>query len=264
MCKQLIVGLVLALGLTSMVCAEEIVIGNWEGGMDGWNKGPWEGSVFDGYSSIGATLGNTSLMVKNDHTNYWAMMSSPVAAGYDLTHGKFRIDASFRTNEWPSGDVWVMLDALAIQTSTDGVNWVDWRQVNATYPDSNGIYRPTGFQTVIDRNTGSIIPDYPDQYYLSKVWTPWDVYSDRTYVWDLDTLGIGPEATRYGVKVSVSILTNQTIAYSGETYLDNARFDNAQFVPEPATLLLLTLGGMLLRRRKYKTCISSHTPTSLF
>jgi endonuclease/exonuclease/phosphatase family metal-dependent hydrolase len=214
MYKQIIMSFALVIIQVSVSHAE--LIGSWENNMDGWDNGAEFGwtAVFDGYSSIGATIGNTSLMVRNGSSNYWAMKSSLVAIGADLTHGKFRIDASFRVNEWPAGDVWAMLDSLAIRTSTDGVNW-DWRQVNASYEASPGVWLSTGLLTVIDRNTGEILSD--------KTWGSWIGNSDRTYIWDLNTIGVGPEVTQYGIIVVISINTNQNISNAGKVYLDNAR-----------------------------------------
>lgn len=237
MCKQLIVGLVLILGLTSTVFAEDIVIGNWENSLDGWSNGnavyEWNANLL-GYSSIGATLGSKSLIVQNGQPNYWVLMSSPVLMGTDLRNAKFSIDATFIANEWPNPP-WpdnsrVKTDSLGIQTSTDGVNW-DWRQINMD----------SGLVTVINRRNGEAIRNF---------WWPDDGDSDTTYTWDLSQLGIGPEATRYGVRVCVSIWTNQTFSTAGNVYLDNARLINVQPAPEPATLLLLTIGGLFLRNRK--------------
>jgi hypothetical protein len=264
MCKNLVV-LALVLGMVS-TSYSDIIVGNWEWSLDGWNTDSAEGepqgqgyTSFDGYSPIGATLDSRSLMVRTGPGNgddYWKI-ASPVVAVPNLMGGKFKLDVSLRVNEWDVNG-WFQLDSLAFSTNVgiDGVPFTDSRQVINHYqdPENPGTWLSTGSVTVTDRDTGVTS--------LNTAWGPWLGDVNWTYTWDLSNMklrtwtgGEWPEFSDIDwtgvnqVRIFVSMQQpNIPVEDAGYVYLDNARL----LVPEPASALIMALGATIisLHRRK--------------
>jgi len=225
MCKKLLV-ICLALVMSS-ACYAESIIGNWEGTNDGWTS-----AASPGYSSsTGVTLGDQAWLLYPPAGWSTLMSAGTLAVGEGMTMAElkapgayFEIDITWVADEWvsdgPEGDIWVKLDAMAIQG--DGLGWT---QFNVSVDTAN--------------------PSYPGS---------WDPYywgggaHTRTLRYDLpDVSAFSDTPTWFQIFLHANYGTNGgTILQSGGYYVDNFRL-----VPEPATIAMLGIGALaLIRKRK--------------
>jgi len=210
----------IVLGLVSIGHAE--VIGDFEGGsLDGWRLNDWEannGSVSTSSTAGTATLGSSSLALVTD-AGYWALAYDsgaltvqPTALTFDLT-----MIASEWTDPCAVADAWTQV-ADKIHLQGGGITTVE-----------------TTAATAVDRVTG--LP-------TGKDWGNWGgTEPDAFKTFTLDLTGIPLVGTDW-FQINISVQNNPGLD-GGNFY-----FDNIQLVPEPATMLLLGLGGLILRRRK--------------
>jgi hypothetical protein len=190
------------------------------------------------YSTTGVTQGSKALKISAGvpwQQNLAVRSYECSYTGYDaggntfvqgfLANSKIALDVTFVTADWVS--------------TGPG----DWAQVGLNIQGTNvgweGMGRP-------DQDTGN--PGYPggwDSVHFGAMQT-------RTMLWDIGYLHDGnfdnKEITATGQSGYINLIfeTNSGGFSSGGVYY----FDNLRFVPEPATMALLCLGGLFLRRRK--------------
>jgi hypothetical protein len=232
--------ILLVLALASS-CYAEYLIGNFEDSNDGYRD--WgDQSVFlqppkYNYVTTGATLGSKAVCIDTNAAgwqqnlsvkSYESAYSSNFIQAF-LDNTQIAIDITFVASDWvktdPNGDNWANVE-LSIQGTS--VSWL-------------GLGAP-------DEDTGN--PGYPggwDDINFGETHT-------RTMIWDIDFLHNGDyadegeiTATPESGYVNLIWTTNHASNFEdgGVFYIDNIRF-----IPEPATMIMLGLGGLALRRRK--------------
>jgi hypothetical protein len=246
--KKLIV-FCLALAIAAMsvpTYASSCVIGTWENNSgDGWinwsnqtSIGPLPSTVGGttySQSTIGVTNGSYSLEVSPPagwgqpfaiHLTGWAMENF-------LANTKFEIDVTYDSGSWPSNTTYAQVYELSIQTSSYGWN------------DVGGAGSPTGANGVVF--TDMLNPDSPGNLPLVNPGTPG---TDITGTWIWDYSAILPGGSYTGNHVSAADTWANFVFALNSNAAGEYYFDNARFVPEPATIALLSLGGLALLRRQ--------------
>lgn len=130
---------------------------------------------------------------------------------FDPTVGEITLEVSWVASEW-TGTSWVNQEFLAINSDGTGGWYQDQAEdpLNPSYP---GGWDPVGWGD----NTRTLTYDFTTYDLTGSTW--------------------GPQ-----LQLSVNFGNGGTI---GNYYIDNINQ-----IPEPATMVLLGLGGLLLRRRK--------------
>lgn len=211
----------IVMGLVSMSHAE--LIGDFEGTgwpQDGWQD-TWETTSINTIGSgVGVTSGSQNLVVTPTAAGFkWQFMTDTDmwrSTGIDSVS----LDVTWVASEWDdggAGDIWVKMDACFAQG--DGL---DWTQVGPT---------------------DTVNPSYPgswDPYYWGETHT-------RTLTYDFSGTAAGAPIGSSWSQLGFAINMGGTIVQYGNYYIDNIQLT---LVPEPATMVLLGFGGLLLRRRK--------------
>lgn len=193
--------------------SQAVVIGDFEAGMDNWGPS-WEGGSTFTIGSVPGTVtrGNNSVAVKLSDGGYWKMLWSAPSAPGLMTNIILTFDVTMYANEW-SGNNWTKIaDKIAFNSDS---GWQEWTTT-----------------TAVDRLTG--LPTSTD-------WGPWAGDAFKSY-----RLEIPSYNALNWFQIVISFQQNP-VAGAGNFYIDNI-----QLIPEPTTMVLLGLGGMLtiLRRRK--------------
>jgi hypothetical protein len=241
MCRKLIfVVCVLALASTSY----GLVVGDWEGSMDGWILNQDGAGIVLSYSSTGVTLDSNSLKL------------------YDASAGWYNPAIQLKLEE---------VDLLDwFWNETVGGNPIDTFKLDVTRLSAENIRDQGWWDTHHDvMYCTSITFQDPEtleeEYYgggtevRSGFWWPTpQIPHDPEGTGD-DAMEVSFDLTTARAQVAVyaemgyTTITSTAIqlflcngGYNQATYY----FDNAQLLPEPATMALLSLGGLALIRRK--------------
>ena len=207
MCRRLLC-FVLTLGLVSTTYG--VVIGDFEGQMDGFGPTWEEPAPTLEYSAVGATSGNSSLSVQPNVAGWqWSFMREGIL---DLdTYDTLSVDVTWVAAEW------------------GGVGWLNFKDIAI---NSGG---PSGWMQL--QPTDLVNPDWPGS------WDPsWGDHT-RTLTWDLSAY----DATGTDwMQLIFSTNFDSGTATIGKYYIDNVQLIPE---PTTIALLGLG-GLALLRRRK--------------
>lgn len=222
--KKLIVCFVLV--ALSMPAYAVTVIGDWEQSSDGWSDWIEYGNgklVSDplnmpskySYSTIGATSGHYSLHVaQSGWCQNLSLDFGPAGHIADfMANTKFSVDVTVPADQFGTGG-WCEIYALSI--NAQGYGWHDQMPV----------------------------PTYH--------WDYWAGVGQRTatITWDYSAAKAQMPANPYYLQFVFATCSD---GKHNDFYFDNARLFGATTVPEPATIAMLTLGGLVtLLRRKDK------------
>lgn len=209
MCRKLIcfVGLVLTLALVSNSYA--VVVGNFEGGLDGW--GVKDATLSQ--SATGATTGTKAMQV----------------VGPGGWHIDAMLDIKSYRNILASAGAAVKADVTAFAADMT----TPWMQVEMTVNgqnnNDNGANNNIGWQELgLQDVTRDGVP-HAYTWVLSDALRSKIAGTDGNIAW-----------------FELALISNLDGASATKFYIDNI-----QLVPEPATLVLLGLGGLALLRRKW-------------
>jgi hypothetical protein len=242
MCAKLVSFIcVLALASTSY----GVVIGGWEGNMDGWTV---EWGETTSFSSTGATMGSSSaLKVMPSWTEWYVgamdrpLSGSEMALVTSRTADKFQLDVTRFAADWTPGawGWWTPESRIFLSVSFGLQNDDDeWYYYGAGQEVLGAAWYPT-----------SIAPDH-------LTWRNGLQYADpdvtMTAEWSLATVQSAYDTAisngfyrNGGMDIRLVCNIPDYVAPGAAYYLDNARL-----TPEPATMALLGLGGLAMIRRK--------------
>lgn len=203
----------------------QLVIGDFETGLDGWTDGALPGGSIS-QSAVWSSTGNYSLRIDGANGFAWGPYYDNLANLSQLNGlPVIAADVYWLTSDWTG-------------VGTEGV-WARWDNV-AVNSGETGWYQTSNAQM-----TDAANPSYPGS------WDPysWGTSHQRTIYWDTSagTLGSGIGG---GGWAQLNLAVNDNSTGPDIYYIDNIRLLAA--VPEPSAFALLGLGGALLaiiRRR---------------
>ena len=199
-----------------------VVIGNWEGtSLDGWGPGINDSSaILVPGSTTGVTLGSGSLKFTPVADGaYWRLQW--VGTPMDLSGATLKFDLTMIASEWPSTTWTQVADKIGVNSNASP-GWEEYGPGSS----SHAAY------SVIDRDTGKP---------TTRSWGTWEGNAKKTFSFDIsdyDSTG----ATWMQIAISIQ---DANPAGNGNFY-----FDNFRIIPEPATMIMLGLGGLTFLRRK--------------
>lgn len=218
MSRKLIVCLIMAL-LVSVSYAD-YVIGNWESGsLDGWD-GNGNGTLATG-ATVGVTLGSNSLEVTDSGSGGW-IQTLRWSAGVDAEK------AAFMQNDTLEFDVSVAANDGTITAGYSKIIKVNMNNGSAGW--GNAVSGDLQDATTFYWWEGS-----PER----TVHVSFDYSAYRDLIYDVNPDGSG------GGYIQIIFETQTGGGAPPQMY-----YDNVVLTPEPMTIALLGLGGLMLRRRK--------------
>lgn len=187
----------IALSFASTACAQDIVVGDFEGALDsGWVVTSGSGVV----STNWASSGTSSLALSPNSANAfeWALQFNDIAAIEMLATGTHRLayDVYWESAEWTDaeGDAWVRWDISALNSDVGG-----WGQITDNEMDDEAN------------------PDFPGS------WDPnnWGENHERTIFVDYSSLGYdidGATWAQFNLAINMG-----NVEGAGVFYIDNVR-----------------------------------------
>ncbi|RIK72316.1 MAG: hypothetical protein DCC67_19445 [Planctomycetota bacterium] len=236
---------VAALAVTAAPAWAQIVIGNFEGGTDGWAATSGTGIYPDnspGYGGFFATNGSYALnllapdLASNppSGTFRWSMQLDnndiPNLGALFAANPILIADVGFRTDEWADPDAnWARWDTASINNNVTG-----WKQTSdANMDDTSNPGFPGGW----DQTNFGATNKRTIRWNFQEVLTP------------AELAGIAAGTTYFQINLSTNYDANYNTA-GGSYWIDNIRL---AAVPEPATATLAGLAGLMAiaaRRRR--------------
>ena len=210
--RKSIVSILVMLAFTSSGYA--VVIGDFETGFDGWYNDEWTQGTLT-LSTTGATLGSQAVMVETP--------------GGWKQGGKVDVKAHRDWLAMPGAQITADITSFAADM-TGG--WAEVKPViNGQSYDDGAPHNNIGWQDVF-----ALLPMDRTGEPQSMAWTVPE---------DLSAKIAGVDDGIHWFEIVLVVNTEDAPGSVGKLYMDNV-----QVIPEPATLLLLGLGGLALRRRK--------------
>lgn len=218
--------LMLMLVATMSIGYADILLADFEGAtVPGEWSGGWDGGTL-AVGPTGATSGSQALSITPGGSDFtWSVQYSGGILDLDATP-LLSVDVTWVNAEWQPG--------------TAGVDDDDWVQMNEVFINATG-QGQFGEAYLTDSQN----PSYPGS------WDPtnWPGPSHtRTLVWDLSSYDMAGVDGWMQLLISCNMGNGYDagVGTYGNFYIDNVRL----LVPEPATLSLLGLGALVLRRRR--------------
>jgi hypothetical protein len=231
-----------AYDLTVVLSGSKTVAGHYDGYPIGSSNG--KGGQFSSFSS-GPSGDNTQLRWQNfwDGTNSAINVGQTIHVGWDTTTQSNVLDM-YWTNS--SGG---RISGSKIRNITNG--WTYETSSLIFTPSWNNIFTPDG-------GTGAVINIGNARWMASSTFIPLDQLNtdNAALIASLQSLPGGDFQVDYGatvgIDIPVQIPENYYVILVYNVSSSDSAAETLDFVeiPEPATVLLLSLGGLLLRRRK--------------
>ncbi|OHB48068.1 MAG: hypothetical protein A2Y10_17305 [Planctomycetes bacterium GWF2_41_51] len=268
MCKKL-VSIICVLALTSMGFAE--VIGNFGesgNGLDGWTDESGSESVLS-ISTTGATIGSGALRVQvqgpawYNHIGDKVLSADQMGKIMDGTYTAFTVDVTrFAAEGWTTSDAgwgwWTPESRLFFSLSATAYN--EYGQ-EGSYGGGQEKFGAEWYPSTLNYRSlenpdlliaPGMLPDGVDPDPDGTLTASWDLAAEvagiQAALINAGFIYADPDGNALGLAgMDIRLIANVT-CWNGPG-MSTYYLDNAQLIPEPATMTLLALGLALLRRK---------------
>lgn len=233
------------------------VVGNQPGNLhDDFNDGviaPWsvtEGTAYEanGYMTL-TTPGYVSGPIEIDGASWMSERSDVVSGdGFDVFGGQGNFTA---TSRWATGApgensfYGITLSTWTISTSTDITFNLNVYNLDSYYADAIGIPSGLGIWFLMHNETTD---DMTFQTFALES----SVFTDDVLLQLMFDDSADQFTAAFSTDGGATLFENEFTPFSFDLEVDDVDWylESEQWIPEPATLSLLALGGLLLRKRK--------------